>query len=46
MGPKYVVRTILLDDGKSFPAGAEIYGKDRLPWVKEVATTFEVAPPQ
>jgi hypothetical protein len=45
MGPKYVVRTILLDQGKSFPPGAEIFGKARLPWVKEVAQTFETVAP-
>jgi hypothetical protein len=45
MGDKIVVRTILLDQGKSLKAGAEIFGKDRLPWEKEVAQTFEVLPP-
>ena len=40
MGDKIVVRTILLDQGKSLKAGAEIFGKDRLSWVKEVAQTF------
>ncbi|KAH8796709.1 Mss4-like protein [Hyaloscypha finlandica] len=45
MGDKIVVRTILLDQGKSLKAGAEIFGKDRLSWVKEVAQTFEVLPP-
>jgi hypothetical protein len=45
MGDKIVVRTILLDQGKSLKAGAEIFGKGRLSWVKEVAQTFEVLPP-
>lgn len=45
MGDKIVVRTILLDEGKSLPPGAEIFGKARLPWVAEVAQTFEGAPP-
>ena len=45
MGPKIVVRTILLNDGKSFKPGAEVYGKDRLGWEPEVATTFQVMPP-
>jgi len=45
MGDKYVVRTILLDDGKNFGPGAEVFGKQRLPWVPEVAQTFEGAPP-
>ncbi|KAF4631951.1 hypothetical protein G7Y89_g6177 [Cudoniella acicularis] len=42
---KIVVRTILLDQGKSIQPGLEIYGKARLPWVKEVAHTFESVPP-
>lgn len=33
MGNKVVVRTILLDSGKSMEPAAEIYGKARLPWV-------------
>jgi hypothetical protein len=45
MGDKIVVRTILLDNGKSIQPGAEIYGKARLPWEKEVAQTFETLPP-
>jgi len=41
-----VLRTGLLDEGvKNFKPGAEIYGKDRLPWEKEVANTFDVLPP-
>jgi len=46
LGDKLVVRTILLDSGKKLPAAAEIYGKDKLSWEKEVATTFEILPPQ
>lgn len=45
MGEKLVVRTILLDSGKEFPPGAELWGKDRLSWQKEVATTFDILPP-
>ncbi|KAI9830534.1 MAG: hypothetical protein M1819_005492 [Sarea resinae] len=46
MGPKIVVRTILLDSGKSFKPSAEIFGKARLPWVAEAATTFDTLPPE
>jgi len=35
----------LLDGGKDILPGAEIYGKARLPWEKEVAQTFETLPP-
>jgi len=45
MGDDIVIRTILLDDGPGFPVGAEIFGKARLPWEKEVAQTFETMPP-
>lgn len=45
MGDDIVVRTILLDSGKDFQPGAEIYGKARLPWEKEVAQTFDTMPP-
>lgn len=45
MGNDMVVRTILLKDRKSLPPGAEIYGKARLSWEKEVATTFDTMPP-
>jgi len=42
-----ITRTGLLAEGrKSFPVGAEIFGKDKMSWEKEVATTFEVLPPQ
>jgi len=46
MGPKYVVRTILLDDGASYKPSAEIWGKARLAWQPEVATTFALLPPE
>lgn len=47
MGPDtIVVRTSLLDQGSSFTPGAEIYGKAKMPWEKEVAQTFETLPPQ
>jgi hypothetical protein len=47
MGPDtIVVRTGLLTEGiKNFQPGAEIFGKDRLSWEKEVAQTFDVMPP-
>ncbi|RAR02605.1 hypothetical protein DDE82_005693 [Stemphylium lycopersici] len=47
LGPDSIVlRTGLLEQGvKNFKPGAEIFGKDRLPWEKEVATTFDVMPP-
>lgn len=48
MGPdKLVVRTIFLNGAKDFKAAAELYGKDRLSWQKEIdgATTFEAGPP-
>jgi hypothetical protein len=45
MGDKIIARTILLDQGKSLKPGAEIYGKARLPWEKEVAQTFDTMPP-
>lgn len=44
-GPHYVVRTILLDGGKDMKPAAEVYGRDRLDWISEVATTFETVPP-
>ncbi|TKX23369.1 putative glutathione-dependent formaldehyde-activating enzyme-4 [Elsinoe australis] len=46
MGDQVIVRTGLLDEGrKSFGAGIELYGKDRMGWVKESAPTFPVFPP-
>ena len=45
MGDDIVVRTILLDKGMGFEPAAEIFGKARLEWEKEVATTFETMPP-
>ncbi|GAB7356419.1 hypothetical protein MBLNU459_g7191t1 [Dothideomycetes sp. NU459] len=48
LGPDTIIlRTGLLTEGrKTFEPAAEIFGKDRLPWEKEVAKTFEVLPPQ
>lgn len=43
---KIVARTGLLEQGKEFDPAAEIYGKDRLAWEKEVAATFDVLPPE
>jgi len=41
-----VLRTALLTKGiKEFKPAAEIFGKARLPWEKEVAETFAVMPP-
>ena len=41
-----VLRTGLLTEGiKTFKPAAEIFGKARLPWEKEVAQTFETLPP-
>lgn len=40
-----VIRTGLLDKRTEFAPAAEIYGKDRFDWQKEVAHTFEQAPP-
>jgi len=47
MGPDTIIlRTGLLEEGrKNFKPAAEVYGKDRLPWTKEVAETFDVMPP-
>ncbi|KAL1596429.1 hypothetical protein SLS60_009075 [Paraconiothyrium brasiliense] len=47
MGPdKIVLRTGLLTEGiKNFKPAAEIFGKAKLPWEKEVAQTFETLPP-
>lgn len=41
-----VIRTVLLDQGKGFEPGAEIYGKEKMNWEKEVAETFPHLPPQ
>ncbi|KAG6999474.1 hypothetical protein G7Y79_00035g071460 [Physcia stellaris] len=45
LGDKIVVRTGLLQGGKSFKVAAEIFGKDRLDWQPEVGHTFEGPPP-
>ncbi|KAF2875866.1 Mss4-like protein [Massariosphaeria phaeospora] len=47
MGPDTIVlRTGLLTNGiKEFEPKAEIFGKARLGWEKEVAQTFETMPP-
>ena len=45
MGDTVAARTILLDGGKGFPLRAEIYGKDKMTWEKEVAHTFDLLPP-
>ncbi|GAB7361830.1 hypothetical protein MBLNU230_g1872t1 [Neophaeotheca triangularis] len=47
MGPDTIIaRTALLPEGrKKLEVGAEIFGKDKMHWEKEIATTFEVLPP-
>lgn len=47
MGPDTIVlRTAPLADArKKWEVGAEIFGKDKMTWEKEVATTFDVLPP-
>jgi hypothetical protein len=45
---KIVLRTGLLDNGRpgaGLKPAAEIYGKARFDWEKEVAQTFETMPP-
>ncbi|EAT91568.1 hypothetical protein HBH56_007770 [Parastagonospora nodorum] len=45
---KIVLRTVLLNDGgigAGLKPAAEIYGKARFGWEKEVAQTFETMPP-
>jgi hypothetical protein len=45
LGPdKIILRTVLLQKGADFAPAAEIYGKDKMAWEKEVAHTFEVVP--
>jgi len=43
---KIVLRTVLLPKGMDFQPAAEVYGKDRFGWEKEVANTFEILPPE
>lgn len=46
MGPDtIVVRTVLLDGGKNFKPAAEIFGKAKMNWESQVATTHETLPP-
>ena len=47
MGPDTIIaRTGLLTEGrKNFKVGAEIYGKAKMDWEKEVAQTFDTLPP-
>lgn len=42
---KIILRTGLLNKGHEFPVAAEIFGKDKWEWEKEVAQTFETLPP-
>jgi hypothetical protein len=45
-GKDIVLRTGLLTEGiKSFQPAAEIFGKAKLGWEKEVASTFDTMPP-
>ncbi|OQO14238.1 hypothetical protein B0A48_01114 [Cryoendolithus antarcticus] len=47
MGPDTIIaRTgVPAEARKSFPVGAEIYGKAKLSWEPEIAQTFETLPP-
>ena len=47
MGPDTIIlRTAVLPKGRAeFKPSAEIWGKAKFPWEKEVAQTFEVMPP-
>lgn len=46
MGPDtIVVRTILLEGGEKFKPAAEIFGKVKMAWEPEVATTHDTLPP-
>ncbi|KAK5679046.1 hypothetical protein LTR17_021245 [Elasticomyces elasticus] len=47
MGPDTIIlRTSLIPEGRSdWDVGAEIYGKAKMKWEKEIATTFETLPP-
>jgi hypothetical protein len=42
---KCTISTMLFEDGKSFKPELEIYRKDRLSWVQEVAMSFDMLPP-
>ncbi|MCJ1401373.1 hypothetical protein MMC11_004585 [Xylographa trunciseda] len=46
MGPKFVVRTIALEGAKEWKPAAEVWGKAKMSWEPEVATTFEMMPPE
>lgn len=47
MGPDtFVVRTVLLDKGKSFKPVAEIWGKAKMGWEPQITTTHDTLPPQ
>lgn len=46
MGPDTIIaKTMNLEGAKDFQPKLEVYGKARLPWVREVAQTFEAMPP-
>jgi hypothetical protein len=45
MGDKLIARTVFAEGSKDFKPALEVYGKVRLPWLKEVAQTFEIGPP-
>jgi len=44
LGDQIVVRTGLLDEGSKYEPTLEIFGKDRLFWQKEVASTLPAGP--
>jgi len=46
LGPDTIIlRTSLLDKSRDLPVAAEIFGKRKFGWEKEVAETFETMPP-
>jgi len=44
-GDVLVARTILLDGGAEFKPVAELWGKAKIAWIPEMATTFDTVPP-
>ncbi|KAF2491950.1 hypothetical protein BU16DRAFT_467365 [Lophium mytilinum] len=46
LGDKYILRTVLLPKLRNNGVAAEIFGKAKMSWEKEVATTFETMPPE
>jgi len=46
LGDKYILRTVLLPKLKNNPVHAEIFGKAKMTWEPEIATTFDTLPPE